>query len=158
MKRDQREHGDDGGGWTSLLVGGTAGPCTGLGGRPVDTSSGPRNTLQAYIWYARPNSDRSEMSCLATSMCEINNLFYPSTGVKEVLLHVVSLPCFCNSLSVFQFKLVSNLVILGEKKSPWGHPTPPRSPAGPVSVCLFAGWLDPPDRQVRRAPCDCVSE
>ena len=31
----------------------SAGPCTGLGARPVDTSSGPRNTLQSDIRYAR---------------------------------------------------------------------------------------------------------
>ena len=32
--------------------------CTGHGGRPVDTSSGPRNTLQTDILYARPHADR----------------------------------------------------------------------------------------------------
>ena len=47
---------------------------------------------------------------------------------------IVSLPCFCNSLSVFYFKMMSNLVIFGEKnqkKSLWGSPhTPPQA-------CLF---------------------
>ena len=33
-------------------------PCTGLGARPVDTSSGPRNTLQTDILYTRPDADR----------------------------------------------------------------------------------------------------
>ena len=38
-----------------------------------------------------------------------------STGVKESMLLIVSLPCFCNSLSVFYFKMMSNLVIFGKK-------------------------------------------
>jgi hypothetical protein len=33
-------------------------PCTGLGARPVDTSSRPRNTLQTDILYTRPDTDR----------------------------------------------------------------------------------------------------
>ena len=48
-KEKQRERGREG---DCLLVGGTAGPYTGHGGRPVDTGSGRRNTLQKDIWYA----------------------------------------------------------------------------------------------------------
>ena len=32
-------------------------------------------------------------------------------GLRKVLLLIVSLPCFCNSLSIFYFKMMSNLVI-----------------------------------------------
>ena len=78
---EERSHGDDGGGRDCPLVGGTAGPCTVPGGRPVDTSSGPRSTLQTDIWYAA-----AQMSCLATSMCEITYLFLPSTWVKESIV------------------------------------------------------------------------
>ena len=41
-------------------------------------------------------------------MCEITNLFYPSTGLRKVLLLIVSLPSFCihyQSKLVFYFKL-----------------------------------------------------
>ena len=66
---------------------------------------------------------------------------------------LVSLPCFCNISSVFYFKLMSNLVILGEKRKSkknlcGDHFT---SPLRPGSFCLFVGWLDPPDREGRHA-------
>jgi hypothetical protein len=40
-----------------LLVGGTAGPCTGPGGRPVARSR-PRDNHQTDIWYALPHAVR----------------------------------------------------------------------------------------------------
>jgi len=43
---EKSEHGEDGGGYACLLVRGTAGPCTGHGGRPVDTSGGPSNPFR----------------------------------------------------------------------------------------------------------------
>ena len=49
----------------------------------LDTQKHPsdRHPVSRYV---RPHSDRSEMSCLATStMSEITNLFHPSFGVKE---------------------------------------------------------------------------
>ena len=43
----------------------------------------------------------------------VNSLTYFThvLGLRKVLLLIVSLPCYCNSLSVFYFKLMSNLAV-----------------------------------------------
>ena len=74
-------------------------------------------------------------------MCELLTYSTYLLGLRNVLLLIISLPCFCNSLSVFYFKLMSNLVIFGGRnkiikksvgyvirENVWGSPhTPPQA-------------------------------
>jgi len=80
----------------------------------LDTEEGLLIPVAGPETPCRPTSGMPGLTPTGEHVTALKSITY-STGVKESMLLIVSLPCFCNSLSVFYFKMMSNLVIFGGK-------------------------------------------
>jgi len=69
------------------LVRGIAGHCAGPGGRPVDTSSGPRHVHWSDFQYAQPHHTQRARCCsLITSRYSAEDLFACATSCSHAAI------------------------------------------------------------------------